>query len=552
MSTARDLHGPRRHAVPRGGLRQPPLALPPPTRGPWTRCGSSTASGWLAVVVTNQAGVARGYFPESLIHEVHALAARRDGGGRRAPRRHLLLPAPSRRSGEPPYRQDCDCRKPRPGPAAARGGRARRRPRALVGGRRPASATSQLAWSVGRAGRAGEERLRPGRADLRTRRGWPRPPDLVAEHLLEAVERILARTRTPREARDRAPSSGCSSVVRGFRGKRRVLVLADLVADEFVYGRVQRVSREAPVLILQYDGDGRAPGRRRERGPQHPHPGRRARCPSGVLGRDDHGARLRALLRETGIATRRRGRRSPATSTPVKTPHPRPAACTRPSSRSCASTGHAACRAQRRPRARVAPRAARVPGPRRRACWSATTASACSPRRWCARRSPSPAAGASPSPWTRATALLALPRHDRGHAQRARGGGGARRHDRPRPRAGSRPPGRTLLRRLGREGRAHHARQRRDGPVRAAAGPPLHIPIYGTDQVADVTGAGDTVIATFTLALAAGATPAEASRLANYAGGIVVMKRGTATVSAAELRRAVARSRSRAARLRRC
>jgi rfaE bifunctional protein kinase chain/domain len=59
-------------------------------------------------------------------------------------------------------------------------------------------------------------------------------------------------------------------------------------------------------------------------------------------------------------------------------------------------------------------------------------------------------------------------------------------------------------------------------------------------EVADVTGAGDTVIATFTLALAAGASPAEASRLANFAGGIVVMKHGTATVSAAELRRAVA------------
>jgi rfaE bifunctional protein kinase chain/domain len=70
--------------------------------------------------------------------------------------------------------------------------------------------------------------------------------------------------------------------------------------------------------------------------------------------------------------------------------------------------------------------------------------------------------------------------------------------------------------------------------------PPLHIPVYGTDQVADVTGAGDTVIATFTLALAAGATPAEAGLLANYAGGLVVMKRGTATVSQAELRDAVA------------
>jgi rfaE bifunctional protein kinase chain/domain len=63
----------------------------------------------------------------------------------------------------------------------------------------------------------------------------------------------------------------------------------------------------------------------------------------------------------------------------------------------------------------------------------------------------------------------------------------------------------------------------------------VHIPIYGTDEVADVTGAGDTVIAVYTLALACGATPEEAARLANYAGGIVVMKRGTATVHREEL-----------------
>ena len=54
-----------------------------------------------------------------------------------------------------------------------------------------------------------------------------------------------------------------------------------------------------------------------------------------------------------------------------------------------------------------------------------------------------------------------------------------------------------------------------------------------------MTGAGDTVIATMALALAAGATFEEAAHLANYAGGLVVMKRGTATVSAAELRRSV-------------
>jgi D-glycero-beta-D-manno-heptose-7-phosphate kinase len=69
--------------------------------------------------------------------------------------------------------------------------------------------------------------------------------------------------------------------------------------------------------------------------------------------------------------------------------------------------------------------------------------------------------------------------------------------------------------------------------------PTVHIPIFGSDQIADVTGAGDTVIATMTLALAAGGTFLEAARLANYAGGIVVMKRGTATVSADELRQAV-------------
>jgi len=68
---------------------------------------------------------------------------------------------------------------------------------------------------------------------------------------------------------------------------------------------------------------------------------------------------------------------------------------------------------------------------------------------------------------------------------------------------------------------------------------PIAIPIHGSDEVADVTGAGDTVIATYTAALAAGADPESAARLANYAGGIVVMKRGTATVTRAELLRAV-------------
>jgi D-glycero-beta-D-manno-heptose-7-phosphate kinase len=71
---------------------------------------------------------------------------------------------------------------------------------------------------------------------------------------------------------------------------------------------------------------------------------------------------------------------------------------------------------------------------------------------------------------------------------------------------------------------------------------PVDIPIFGSDQVADVTGAGDTVIAAFTAALATGASTEEAAQLANYAGGIVVMKRGTATVSHDELLQAIERT----------
>ena len=62
-----------------------------------------------------------------------------------------------------------------------------------------------------------------------------------------------------------------------------------------------------------------------------------------------------------------------------------------------------------------------------------------------------------------------------------------------------------------------------------------HVPVHGSDQAVDVTGAGDTVLAAFTLALASGASKFEAAHIANIAGGLVVMKRGTATVSQAEL-----------------
>ena len=98
--------------------------------------------------------------------------------------------------------------------------------------------------------------------------------------------------------------------------------------------------------------------------------------------------------------------------------------------------------------------------------------------------------------------------------------------------------GRTLLRRLKHE--ALLITRGKDGMALFERGKKTeHIAVYGSDEIADVTGAGDTVIATFTLALAAGATFSEASRLANYAGGIVVMKYGTRPVMYEELKAAV-------------
>ena len=73
----------------------------------------------------------------------------------------------------------------------------------------------------------------------------------------------------------------------------------------------------------------------------------------------------------------------------------------------------------------------------------------------------------------------------------------------------------------------------------SADGAVAHLPVFGTDEVADVTGAGDTVLAVLTASLAAGASPLESARLANIAAGLVVMKLGTATITSDELRTAI-------------
>jgi D-glycero-D-manno-heptose 1,7-bisphosphate phosphatase len=150
-------------------------------------------SGLLAVMVTNQAGVARGYFPESVIHEVHGvLQAALDDGDARLDGVYYCPHHPT--AGEPPYRLDCDCRKPRPGllrrAEAALGADLSR---SWVVGDRQADVA--LAHGVG--ARAALVLTGYGRGELAYQAAsWPRPPDLVAEHAMEAVQRILARAET--------------------------------------------------------------------------------------------------------------------------------------------------------------------------------------------------------------------------------------------------------------------------------------------------------------------------------------------------------------------
>lgn len=146
-------------------------------------------AGWLAVLVTNQAGVARGYFREELIGEVHALLAselERTAGARL----DAVYYCPHHPSvGEPPYRQDCDCRKPKPGLI-------RRAARELdldlarswmVGDR---YSDIELARNAGL--RSAFVLTGYGRGELEHQSDiWSQRPDLVAENLLEAARAII-------------------------------------------------------------------------------------------------------------------------------------------------------------------------------------------------------------------------------------------------------------------------------------------------------------------------------------------------------------------------
>jgi D-glycero-D-manno-heptose 1,7-bisphosphate phosphatase len=150
------------------------------------------AAGLAAVVITNQAGVARGYFPEELIHQVNE-KMKQELAAAAAPLDGVYYCPHHPDVGEPPYRQQCNCRKPRPGmiETAARELNLDLDGAVVVGDRYQ---EVEMAHHLGLRGALVLTGYGRGEYEY-NRAGWPRPPDWVAENLLEAVEQILPALR---------------------------------------------------------------------------------------------------------------------------------------------------------------------------------------------------------------------------------------------------------------------------------------------------------------------------------------------------------------------
>ena len=343
-----------------------------------------------------------------------------------------------------------------------------------------------------------------------------------------------------RPVRRSAKREGGSSTGEGGRlreliaaGKgKRIVVFGDLIADEYVYGRIARVSREAPVLILEYNATEILPGGAGNAANNVASLGGVVRLVS-LVGRDEPGRRIFKVLPRN---VERAGLSRPGGyRTPVKT-------------RILAGGIHSAKQqvvridryasepvsdAQRKVGERAALKAI---GQADAVLVSDYGSGLVTPRFVAelasrAQRRGVPILIDSRYALTKYRGLTACTPNESEVEQVL----GVTIDDQA---AVLERAGRKLLERT-RMGCVLITRGSRGMALFEPGKRTVHIPIFGSDQIADVTGAGDTVMATMTLALAAGGTFEEAARLANYAGGLVVMKRGTATVSATELRRAI-------------
>ena len=330
--------------------------------------------------------------------------------------------------------------------------------------------------------------------------------------------------------------------------RQTILVLGDFVADEFVFGEISRVSREAPVLILRHRETQSLPGGGANAVNNLAALGARV-LPVAAIGDDAAGEALRDYFRSQRVDTsgvqRVRG-----WTTPAKT-------------RFLAGWTHTArqqvLRMDREPSGELPPATVKTLVREARERIRGASAMVISDygygsatpeivRAILGRRKARRSAGSGVSRAGAAAsrdARFALPHaRIRGHgarrrdAQRSRSRGRAPHENRRRPRA----TGRSRAAHYGPHGAegALVVTRGRDGMIVFERGrAPQALAVFGSDQAVDVTGAGDTVIAAFSLALAAGATMLEAAQVANYAGGLVVMKRGTATVTREELAAAI-------------
>ena len=315
---------------------------------------------------------------------------------------------------------------------------------------------------------------------------------------------------------------------------RSVAVIGDVLADEFVYGRVARVSREAPVLILEYDSTEVVPGGAGNAANNVAALGGFVALVAAI-GRDEPGRRVvRALHRRVDAAhlVRARGR-----ATAVKT-------------RILAGGVHSA----KQQVVRIDRAVAQAIDPATRAAIERA-----------ALRAVQEADAVLVSDYGSDLVTPALVRTLRASLRRAghpipvlidsryrlleytgvtistpnqseveealgvRIGDNLRMLERAGRELLDRTRAQAVLITRGSRGMALFQRK----------APTVHIPISGSESIVDVTGAGDTVVSTVALALGAGGSFEASARLANYAGGLVVMKRGTATVSGDELWEAI-------------
>jgi len=328
-----------------------------------------------------------------------------------------------------------------------------------------------------------------------------------------------------------APADRLLATIERFAG-RTVVVVGDFIADEYLIGKPGRISREAPVIILKFtDRDVRLGGAANAAHNVHALGARVV--PVGVIGRDRAGEELVALFHDTGIPTDGLVVEAPRT-TPVKT---------RIMAGGYQATRQQVVRMDREPAGELDPTTedalvARLAALAARADailvsdygYGTVTPRVFERARAIARAGRAIVTVDSRYDLPRFTGVTAATPNE---AELGDLTGGPVDDERAVEKAG-----RQLLDRLDAgmllvtRGSQGLALLERDGAA-------TFVPIFGTDEIADVTGAGDTVISAFTVGLASGAAPVEAATLANVAGGLVVMKRGTATVSRAELAQAL-------------